>query len=358
MNFHSRQNENLFTRKSLRDRLETEIQEISPFLELEGTPDVNTIVLLKSAKNPEIIKRAKVAKKTGLQLSLEILDYGKTLEIKKQHQIWVQVNDTSTSYTLYKYPLSLRKYPVLTFTLKLHGISGTKSTIESAKKLAIFFDQHDKIKIAEITDFLKREVSIYSQSTKNLEAKLNLLLQGYKNLPHPRLLPNGMHEGILCNEDQNGQKWILLKSDLKTMHEMRQSFKNVYEILIQHLEFLEIYSPSVEEFCFYLDDKTQCVIRVGISKIQDDSYFMDEVDLGMKSVTKLDHLKFIPLPCLVPKFFQNLPTEISEILTKFDYFNLKPMAIECKTLDNSMINAKIIHFEILRENSNVIKVIE
>ena len=158
----------MFTRKSLRDRLEAEIEEMSPFLELSETPDVNTIVLLKSANDSEITKRAKVSRKTGLHLSLEIIDYGKIIEIKKQHQIWVQANDINTSFTLYKYPHNLRKYPILTFTLKLQGIPGTKTTVETAKRLARFFNQHEKIKIAEITDFLKREVSILTQENNHL----------------------------------------------------------------------------------------------------------------------------------------------------------------------------------------------
>ena len=334
------QNENLFTRKAMRDRLEQEIYAMIPYLEVERKPDENTILLLKcSSKNPNFLMRARVSKRDGLTMALDCIDYGTELQMKKVNQIWMEHDELNISYMLYKYPLNLRRYPLLTFTLKLQGIPAKRTTMETTKKLTRFFQQHNKVKIGQVTDFFKREVSIFSRNTETLETNLLVILEGYQ----PKTLQNGMYVGFNCNfKDET--LWIILQEDLGKLEKLHGMLKKVFQLLLE--EELERYQPQEGEFCFYVDYHSETLIRVAVSK--QSQMVTHQVDLGMNEVVnELDDTPlFIPSPSLHPNFYQEL-LPIKNVLLKCDFPNHSPMAIPCVMKNPNELKNDFVTFEVI-----------
>ena len=335
------QNENLFTRKAMRDRLEEEINEMIPYLEAERNLDENTILLLKCSSKNLHLMRAKVSNRDGLKMTLDCIDYGKEIQMKKVNQIWVEHDDLNISYMLYKYPLNLRKYPLLTFTLKLQGIPAKRTTMETTKKLTRFFQQHNKVKIGQVTDFFKREVSIFSRNTETLEKHLLVILEGYQ----PKILQNGTYVGFNCNF-QDDTLWIILQEDMGKLEKLHGMLQYVFQLLLE--EELERYEPQEGEFCFYVDYQSETLIRVGLSN-QDSQIVTLQVDLGMHEVLSGQEGEtplFIPSPSIHPNFYQEM-LPIKNILLKCDFPNHSPMAIPCAMKNPNELKNDFVTFEVI-----------
>ena len=162
------------TRENVRDQFETEALEMSPYLEPAPLNfELYSIILSQCSLVEDVYYRARILANFdgGRKIQIDCFDYGHELEIQlDKNGIWSLVEDEETTFKFFKYPINLMHFPIITFGLKIHGLTDKVSvTEEKREKIQTFFTKHQEFKIREVRDTKKFEVTLKSKQVNELE---------------------------------------------------------------------------------------------------------------------------------------------------------------------------------------------
>ena len=257
------QNEIFGVRKSFRDLLEKEFENMLPFFERENHFEVNQIIVTQCSMDESFLYRAKVSRCTSTQITLQDIDYGNApveifktpngenswctdLDVEDKDKIW---------FKLFKFPINFDKMPVTLFKLKIHGIPPKPVTKENIfDDCFVNVDEKGqetcvKFKIREIIS--GNEVTLKTQQIKYLEKVLCVQAEGYQSLYQN--IPKGNHTGVISDFDDDFV-WIMLVNMAEKMNSTLEILKKVLQIVETSSCVNLEYKPVEGEICYYKEE--------------------------------------------------------------------------------------------------------
>ena len=114
------------TQFELRDKLGKDIMEMEDHLLIDQNPKADSVILSKCTLDNNKIYRAKVNRKSAENhektcMTLDCFDYAEQIEVEQKDGQWILVNNEDITFIFYKYPLTLKHYPIMTFGIKING---------------------------------------------------------------------------------------------------------------------------------------------------------------------------------------------------------------------------------------------
>ena len=111
---------------------------------------------------------------------IDCFDYAELIEVEQtKNGNWILAKNDDISFTFYKYPLNIKRYPIMTFGIKIHGVPNKKLVDEvQVEKVTSFFDKVGNFKIRDVKNEAKLEVTIKTGEIFDLEKLYLFTLEG------------------------------------------------------------------------------------------------------------------------------------------------------------------------------------
>ena len=157
---------------------------------------------------------------------IDCFDYAELIEVEQtKNGNWILAKNDDISFTFYKYPLNIKRYPIMTFGIKIHGVPNKKLVDEiQMEKVTSFFDKVGNFKIRDVKNEAKLEVTIKTGDIFDLEKLYLFTLEGPSVVFKCKILDKGETkfslrfncnpnvyykcslESLLCKSDSSGWK--------------------------------------------------------------------------------------------------------------------------------------------------------
>ena len=237
----------------MRGDFETQSKDLLPYLDEIYNPEINTIILSKCSIDSNFIYRARVISKSmdNNEILLDCFDYADHFRIKldKSRNQWILENDSKITFELFKYPLHLMQFPIVTFGLKIQSIPSKRIMNDSvSKKLEDFFTEISPFQIHEIIEAEMLEVSIKNDEMLNIQTLLHGKLEGPYAIFKNKILEKGNHHAILIQNIQD-LIWCMTAVDFEVMNTSIETLKLAYD-LADTFSLLDDFKPKLHELCF------------------------------------------------------------------------------------------------------------